>query len=77
MNKEAIAKQILTELQNQIPMESFNDDDWYEWVEETGEFVRSYGRKNFPYKPTVKAGNVVDRGMNAKYHMIWRKKVVS
>ena len=73
MTTEAIARQILTELQNQIPMQEFNDDDWYEWVEETGQFVRSYGRKSTPRKPQAKQGNRIESGMTAKWHMIWRK----
>lgn len=71
-----VASQILTELRNQIPMESFSDDDWYEYVVETGELVGSLSGKNWNKwnLPEIPVGHVLAKGMTAKHQMLWRKK---
>ena len=72
--RASVAQQILRELGNQLPVESFNDDDWYEHVTETGEFVRSYSGKtwNRYSLPAVPAGHSITRGLSAKHLMLWR-----
>lgn len=69
-----ISRQILAELRNQVPMESFNDDDWYEYVIETGELIRSYSGKtwNCWNLPEVPVGRALAKGMAVKHMMLWR-----
>lgn len=71
---EHIAKQILKELGSQVPMESFNDDDWYLYVEETGELLNHYSGKTWSVPPAIEqAGEKWAKGMQAKYMMLWRE----
>lgn len=73
VKEESVAAQILSELGNQIPVTFFNDDDWYEFVAETGQFVRSYSSKYSRRDlPSIASGHSVERGMSAKHMMLWR-----
>jgi hypothetical protein len=67
------ARQILEELgygDMTIPMQSFNDDDYYEYNPISKELVGSYGCKS--PQPTARPGFVIARGMRAKYLGLWR-----
>lgn len=72
--KRNTAHQILSELRNQVPMESFNDDDWYEYVIETGKLIRSYSGKTWNKwnLPEIPVGHAVAKGMAVKHMMLWR-----
>ena len=73
--RASVAIQILDELRNQVPMESFNDDDWFEYVVETGELIRNYSGKTWRRVDFIRVpeGHAVVKGMTAKHLMLWRK----
>ena len=69
------ARQILEELgygDMEIPRQSFNDDDWYEYNLASKEMVRQISCKFA--KPTPRPGFAVVMGMSAKYLGLWRVK---
>lgn len=73
--RASIAAQIIEDLSHIdqiIPMDRFNDDDWYEYNVDTMQFVRSYGCSSNRFAPSVMAGHAVARGLRAKYLGLWR-----
>lgn len=66
----------MSEVNTGVLVESFNDDDWYEFDTETRQLYRTHSRKIVPQwttftPPPQKTGITFMRGMKAKHMGLW------
>jgi hypothetical protein len=69
-------QELKMELQTGRLVESFNDDDWYEFDTETRQLYKKHSNKSNPHwtvftPPPSKTGITFMRGMKAKHMGLW------